>query len=84
MWNVRYGENCGPATQRYPCQRFALHRTMQHAWLGDNMNRYSFVVRDSHPLLLTDLSRRTDTFTLHQQTQDPVAMRQANALVSLE
>ena len=35
-----------------PCRRFAPHLAVRHARLGAGVDRYSFTVRDLHPLLL--------------------------------
>ena len=34
----------------YPCQRFTCGLATARAWLGADVGRYSFIVRDLHPL----------------------------------
>ena len=44
-----------------PCERLACVLTDAHPSLGADVVRYSFIVRDFHPLLLAGFDRRTKT-----------------------
>src|SRR5450755_3862708 len=52
-----------------PCRRFAGVLTDVCARLGADADRYSFTVRDSHPLLLAGLPAHSET--LHTSGRGP-------------